>query len=99
MSEEKTVKLENEFVEAVISSQAAEVISFKRKDNGIEMVWNRDPQYWTNCNPILFPYYSKLKDGRYTIDGRTIELGQHGFARRAVFKFEDHDATSCQLVL
>ncbi|MBQ6653959.1 MAG: hypothetical protein IJM79_00315 [Erysipelotrichaceae bacterium] len=99
MSEEKTVRLENEFVEAVISSQAAEVISFKRKDNGIEMIWCRDPKYWYNCNPILFPYYSKLIDGRYTIDGKTIELGQHGFARRAVFEFEDHDENSCQLVL
>ncbi|MBO4219198.1 MAG: hypothetical protein J5887_06855 [Erysipelotrichaceae bacterium] len=99
MSEEKTVKLENEYVEATVSEKAAEVISFKRKDNGIEMIWCRDPAYWYNCNPILFPYYSKLKDGRYEIDGRTIEMGQHGFARRAWFRFTRVERERCELEL
>ncbi len=99
MNKEKTVRLENEFVEAVVSDQAAEVISFKRRDNGIEMIWCRDPAYWYNCNPILFPYFSKLRDGKYEIDGRTIELGQHGFARRARFSFVSAQKDSCELEL
>ena len=85
----KEVRIQNEYVEAVVSQQGAEVISFKRKDNGIETIWSRDPAYWTNCNPILFPYTGPLKDGHYEYNGKTYELGQHGFARRAVFEFDD----------
>ena len=85
----KEVRIQNEYVEAVVSQQGAEIISFKRKDNGIETIWSRDPAYWTNCNPILFPYTGPLKDGHYEYNGKTYELGQHGFARRAVFEFDD----------
>ena len=85
----KEVRIQNEFVEAVVSTQAAEVISFKRKDNGIETIWSRDPEFWTNCNPILFPYTGPLKDGKYEFEGHTYEMGQHGFVRRAEFEFAD----------
>lgn len=95
----KEVTIRNEHVSATISQQAAEVISFKRLDNDIETIWCRDPAFWFNCNPILFPYTGPLIDGKYEYDGKTYELGQHGFARRAVFKFEDHDETSATLSL
>ncbi|MBQ7223772.1 MAG: hypothetical protein IJS38_04280 [Erysipelotrichaceae bacterium] len=93
------ITLQNEFVRAVISQQAAEVISFKRLDNGIETIWCRDPAFWFNCNPILFPYTGPLKEGRYTFEGKTYELGQHGFARRSWFAIKDHDETSATLYL
>ena len=82
-------RIANEYVEAVISQQAAEVISFKRKDNGIEMIWCRNPEFWYNCNPILFPYTGRLKDDHYFHNGQEYSLGQHGFARRALFEFTD----------
>ncbi len=95
----KEITIRNEFVTAVISEQAAEVISFKRNDNGIEMIWCRDPAYWFNCNPVLFPYTGPLIDGKYEYKGNTYELGQHGFARRARFTFTQCDDTSTTLVL
>ncbi len=87
MTEER--RIENKYVTAVISQQAAEIISFKRKDNDIEMIWCRDPEYWFNCNPILFPYTGRLPDDKYEYEGKTYTLGQHGFARRALFQFEE----------
>ena len=84
---------------AVISRQAAEVISFRRNDNNIETVWCRDPQYWYNCNPVLFPYTGPLIDGKYEYEGKEYHLGQHGFARRAVFEIDEHDQTSVTLSL
>lgn len=95
----KEITIKNEFVTATISEQAAEVISFKRLDNNIETIWCRDPKYWFNCNPILFPYTGPLIDGKYEYEGKTYELGQHGFARRAKFTFEDCDETSATLSL
>ena len=84
---EKTIQ--NEKTLAVISSKAAEVISFKDKETGIERVWCRDPQYWANCNPILFPYTGLLPDGKYSYKGQDHFLGSHGLARYAEFTFED----------
>ncbi len=91
--------IENEYVTAVVSEQAGELISFKRKDNGIETIWCRDPKYWYNCNPLLFPYTRQLVDGRYTLKGKTIELGQHGFARRAHFSFDKVAKDEASVVL
>ena len=84
---EKTIQ--NETVKAVISSRAAEVISFLNKDDGLERVWCRDPAHWANCNPILFPYTGLLPNGKYTYEGKDYVLGSHGLARYAEFTFED----------
>ena len=84
---EKTIQ--NEKVTATISSRAAEVIGFMDKDTSIERVWCRDPKYWANCNPILFPYTGLLPDGKYTYQGNDYVLGSHGLARYAEFTFED----------
>ena len=79
MSKEITIK--NNFVQATVSSHAAEVISFKKIGSTVETIWSRNPQHWRNCNPLLFPYAGPLKDGKYTYDGKEYFCGQHGFAR------------------
>ena len=81
---ETTIK--NEYVTAVISQQAAEVISFKDNKTDIETVWCRDPQYWYNCNPILFPFVGPLIDNKFIYDGKEYSMTQHGFVRRARFE-------------
>ena len=83
------VIISNGIVEATVSTQAAEVIEFKKISDGINVVWCRDEKYWFNCNPVLFPYYSMLEDGKYELDGKEYFLGQHGFARRALFEIEE----------
>ena len=84
---EKTIQ--NEKVTVTISTRAAEVISFVDKDTSIERVWCRDPKYWINCNPVLFPYTGLLPEGKYTYQGKEYSLGSHGLARYADFIFED----------
>ncbi len=84
---EKTIQ--NEKAIAVISSKAAEVISFKDKESMIERVWCRNPEHWLNCNPILFPYTGPLPDGKYSFEGKDYSLGSHGLARYAEFVFEE----------
>jgi len=83
------VVMSNGIVEATISAKAAEVVSFKKLSDGTEAVLDLNRNYWSNCNPILFPYYGPLVDGKYEIDGKEYYLGQHGFARRALFDFEE----------
>lgn len=89
--------IRNEFVEATISSKAAEVISFKSIEENKELVWCRNPEHWYNCNPILFPIVGPVPDNKYTINGVQYTLTQHGFLRRSEFEFETVKKDSCTL--
>ncbi len=94
-----TITISNQYVQATISSLAAEVISFQSKADGLERVWGRDPKGWRNCNPILFPITGPLKDGKYIVDGKEYGFGQHGFARDSEFTIESSTADSATLSL
>lgn len=80
--------LKNEKASLTVSSLAAEVISFKKID-GAEMIWDRNKKDWHNCNPILFPIFGPLKEGKYQYNNKTYSFTQHGFLRRSEFKFEE----------
>ncbi|WP_438444736.1 aldose epimerase [Gorillibacterium sp. sgz5001074] len=40
-------------------------------------------------NPILFPISGQLKDGAYTLDGRSYRMKNHGLARTAAWEVEE----------
>lgn len=69
---------------AVVRTTGGELISF-RDGAGTEFIWTGDPAYWSGQNPVLFPTVGNLKDGKVAINGRTCEMGRHGFARRSEF--------------
>ena len=46
----------------------------------------QDRSCWGAQAPILFPIVGKPKDGKYKIEGKTYEIGNHGFARECNFK-------------
>lgn len=75
--------LKNGSTEAVIRSKGAELISLKK--DGKEYMWNGDPAYWNRHAPILFPFVGGLKKKQYRYQGKTFEMGQHGFARDMEF--------------
>jgi galactose mutarotase-like enzyme len=75
--------LQNESLSASFCAKGAELISLKR--DGIEYIWQGDPKYWDEHAPIMFPICGRLWEGKYTYDGRTYEMGLHGFARQSVF--------------
>ncbi len=41
-----TVHIENEFLTATFAEKGAELISLKAKENGLEYIWQADPNYW-----------------------------------------------------
>lgn len=73
--------LENDILHVEIDSFGAELKSVKNKSTGQEYMWQADPTYWGRTSPVLFPFVGSLKDKRYTYEGKTYEMGQHGFAR------------------
>ena len=77
--------LENDVAILKVDTYACEIASFRRKDKDIEYMWNGDPAYWNRTSPVLFPFVGAVKDKKYRYEGKTYEMGQHGFARDMEF--------------
>lgn len=81
--------LENDISIIQIDTHAAEIASFKRKDKNIEYMWNGDPKYWANRNPVLFPHVSAPKNKVLNFKGSDYKVNNHGFARNSEFEVVD----------
>lgn len=88
------IRIENESLRVEIAELGAEVRSVLHKDTQLSYMWNGDTAYWGRVSPVLFPIVGRLKDGRYTAEGKTYELSQHGFLRDTVFKMAETQADS-----
>ena len=73
------------------SKLGGELISYKL--DGIEKIHQGQDctdangrVYWKRHFPVLFPIVGKLKQNKTIINGRTYEMGQHGFARDLEFE-------------
>ena len=73
------------------SKLGGELISYKL--DGIEKIHQgqdctdaNGKVYWKRHFPVLFPIVGKLKQNKTIINGRTYEMGQHGFARDLEFE-------------
>ncbi|TMS99308.1 aldose 1-epimerase family protein [Apilactobacillus kunkeei] len=90
--------ISNEYLKVKINTHGAEINSVKSTD-GIEYIWSGDKRYWSRHAPILFPIVGRLKDNQYTYDGKTYEMGQHGFARDMEFDVLDQGSNWIDLQL
>lgn len=74
-------KIENEFLKIEANTYGAELHSIKTKNNPTEFLWNGNEEYWKYHAPILFPIVGKVANNKYSVQGKTYELPQHGFGR------------------
>ena len=79
--------LENDVAVLKADTHACEIASFRRKDKDIEYMWNGDPAYWANRNPLLFPHVSSPKDKILNFKGEDYKVNNHGFCRKSEFEF------------
>lgn len=101
----KTVVLENEKLRVTARDLGGDLISVYGKETGCEYLWQGDPTYWSGQAPSMFPICGRLKDGKYTYDGKEYEMILHGFVKvstltveeetksRAVFLLTDNEET------
>lgn len=76
--------IKNEHLTVEVDSLGAELASI-RDAQGMEYLWQGDPQSWPGRATILFPYVGRLRNGRAeSAQGPVIGSG-HGFARRCDF--------------
>ena len=83
--------LENSKLRAVIDTHGAELKSLQAKETGIEYIWYGKPEFWGRHTPVLFPFVGRLKEDQYEFDGKTYQVGQHGFARDNEFSLLEHE--------
>ncbi len=82
------IPLSNASLTAAVRTRGGELVSL-RDQAGAEYIWQGDPAFWSGQNPILFPIVGSLRDGKVGINGRTYEMGRHGFARQSEFTLTD----------
>lgn len=79
-------ELSNKLLRISISALGAELQSIQSVADGIEYLWQGDPDIWSGRAPILFPIVGTLKDGRYNFQQKTYQLPRHGLARASDFR-------------
>lgn len=78
--------LENECLRVEIADMGAELSRVYDKENGIERLFDANPDIWNRHAPILFPFVGKVSEGMYRIGDNEYEMKtQHGFARDLEF--------------
>ena len=80
-------KISNEQLSIEVGEFGAELQSIKK--DGLEYLWQGNPDFWGRRAPVLFPIVGKLKHGRYIYDDATFKLSGHGFARDKAFNLID----------
>ncbi len=71
--------IKNEHMSVTAETFGAQLVSIKK--DGQEYLWQRDPAFWRDSAPNLFPYIARLTDGKYTFEGKTYSMKIHGFLK------------------
>lgn len=78
------IRIESDGLSAQINPFGAE-LSRLTDHEGLELLWDGDPAWWTGRAPLLFPVVGGLNGGVYRLGGQTYAMPKHGFARTKPF--------------
>lgn len=92
------ITISSENTSAVIDSFGAELHSLKDA-SGTEYLWQADPAVWKRHAPVLFPFICNTDSKKYTYEGQTYSLANHGFARDSEFELASSDSGSAEFLL
>ena len=95
----KEFTIENEYLKVTVTTWGAQLKSVIRKLDGVEHIWQADPEVWGYHAPILFPHAGKVVNGKIEAKGGVYESGQHGFARLMEHDFVEQTADTIVLEL
>jgi len=90
--------ISNNCLVVTVSDHGAELQSIKSSD-GIEYLWQGDPEFWGRRSPILFPFVGAEVNDTYRFNGKEYHMPQHGFARDREFTFVEKEGSKISFVL
>jgi aldose 1-epimerase len=92
--------IENDLLRVTVTQWGAQIKSVLRKSDGVEHIWNGNPEVWKYHTPVMFPYCGKVKDGRIEIRGRVVENAPaHGVVRTLTHELVSQTADSLTLAV
>lgn len=80
------MKLENQYLLVEASEDGAEITKIYNKEDGTDIIWEGNPEFWKRHSPVLFPNVGKTYKNKMLINGEEYTTSQHGFARDSVFE-------------
>ena len=91
--------IKNSFYTLTVSEMGAELTSLVTSD-GKELIWqSSSDKFWSKHAPLLFPVCGRLKDSRYSFDGKIYDMSAHGFVMKTRFDVAEKNSDSITLVL
>lgn len=97
MADQMFIRLESGVSHADVCLHGGELHSWVTGDH--KLLWYRDPVWWGQSSPILFPIVGWANRGRIRVDGNSRPLSVHGFASQRVFSVSSRKAASVTLAL
>ena len=91
--------IENDYLTAQINDAGAELHSIVNKENGVEYLWQGNPDSWYGQSPVLFPFIGRLLDDKYRYNGKEYTMQKHGFARKRTFEVVSCEKNEAVFVL
>ncbi len=91
-------RISNPYLTVDVSSLGSEMQTLTAAD-GRSFLWNGDAAFWNGRSPVLFPIVGKAPENHISVDGKSYEMGQHGFARRSEFALASSSETMCRYEL
>lgn len=93
----RLIELVAEASTARISTRGAELHAWSAR--GCDLLWSRDPAWWENSAPVLFPIVGWARNGEIKVDGKARPMGVHGFAAASEFTVERQTMREARLTL
>lgn len=79
-------KISNDQIEISVDTKGAELKSIKSQKDGLEFLWQGNPEYWKDRSLILFPIIGGLPDDKYIYKDKEYNMNSHGFAKTSNFE-------------
>ncbi|TAH01810.1 MAG: aldose 1-epimerase family protein [Sphingobacteriales bacterium] len=93
------VTLENEYLKVNVNAFGAQLSSIIDKNDGLEHIWQGNPNVWAYHAPNLFPVVGGCINDSILVDGQTYPIKRHGFARNSAFKKIESSPSHAQFAL
>ncbi|HAX73305.1 MAG TPA: aldose epimerase [Firmicutes bacterium] len=77
---------QNSKIKLTVAKNGAEIKSIKQIENGLEYMWQANPNVWGRTAPVLFPIVGRLSEDTFLHNGVAYHMSQHGFARDTAFE-------------
>lgn len=87
------IKLKNDKLTVQFSELGGALSSIKDND-GVEYLWQGNPEYWSGQAPVLFPICGSVRNDEVLLEGKTRRIPRHGLVRKENFTYKKIDDTT-----